>query len=217
MEQLNANGQQTDQQVNEDENNGVSVEAVVETLRNDTVNSVIDAKVNQQVPQATQSPQVGNIDLGKYETMMSGLMDEVKSLRSIVEKTNEETVDNSVHNATINMNEDDKTFEIDKTSTTEFDDKFKALTDEMNKLKTETVKQTYGLTDADFKFVSDVASSVNINILEDNDGLKSIINAIEKNNKVVIGKQRQETVKSSTEQQMAQTANYLSQITNGKL
>lgn len=217
MEQLNANGQQTDQQVNEDEKNGVSVEAVVETLRNDTVNSVIDAKVNQQVPQATQSPQVGNIDLGKYETMMSGLMDEVKSLRSIVEKTNEETVDNSVHNATINMNEDDKTFEIDKTSTTEFDDKFKALTDEMNKLKTETVKQTYGLTDADFKFVSDVASSVNINILEDNDGLKSIINAIEKNNKVVIGKQRQETVKSSTEQQMAQTANYLSQITNGKL
>lgn len=196
-----------------------SVESVVASMTTNGINNAVN-NVMGQVPVVQPQENYGERLDSLSDTMnkIMTMLDNNNSQNNDNSQNNENIVDTPVQNATINTNE--RPFNLGESTNNVTDDIVKQLsvvTTELNNMKVSTIKNNYSLSDSDYNFVSQVATQVGIDILNDPTGLQNIINTIEANNKVVIGEQRVQQQGSDAEIKMRETGNYLRSITGGRL
>lgn len=196
---------------------------------NEVVNAMQNTNIANAIQKATvQQPQTQQVDygnqIGQLTQQVSGLTELINKMSANQQQNNDDSqnnnnsLDSGVQSATINSN--DNTFDVNELTNNVTDKVAKqldAVTQELTNMKVASVKQAFSLSDSDFEFVNNVAKQVGIDVLNDPSGLQSIISAVEQNNKVVIGKQRENNQKTDAQLQMQETGNYLKAIAGGKL
>lgn len=197
-----------------------SVESVVASMTTNGINNAVTNVMGQQ-PQTQQPQENYGARLDSLTETMNKMMEMLSagnSQNNDNSQNNENRVDTPVQNATIVTNE--KPFNAGESNDNVTDTIVKqldAFTAELNNMKVSAIKDNYSLSDSDYNFVSQVASQVGIDIINDPSGLQNIISTIEANNKVVIGEQRVQQQGSDAEVKMRETGNYLRSITGGRL